>query len=561
MVSDKVAKCLVDTLSSEGVNYIFSLPGGHILPVYDVLYDFMDLKLITTHSETAAAFMADAYARITGRLGTLLVTAGPGVAYSIPGLAEAYTASSPVLAIAGQVASNVLGTGALQELNHIGLVEVITKAALFVHRPDAFPYILRKAIRIALSGRKGPVLLDVPRDFWNEKIEYEIYEPARYRCVSEPMGDLQAIEEAAKILLEAEYPIIIAGGGTKWSKAGPVIIKLAELLGIPVITTFMGKGVVPEDHQLVFGVGGYRVRNDAADEYLEKSDLALVIGCRFSGSFTGDKKLKLPKRIIQIDIDHSEIGKNYFATIGIVGDAKQTLFSLINVIEKHIRNRPELSSIVERRKHEIIEMKKRYLKIILREEEDKLKSVTIKPQTLFNIMRKLIPKDSIIVTDAGAHQVWAIERWFVGEGGSFVTPLGLGTMGFSLPASIAVKLAHPNKHVIAISGDAGFMMTMAELETAKRYNLDLIIILYDNKATGIIKQAQKLKYKGRIIGTVFSEIDFTEIAKGFSVEGFKVETPYDLEHALESALYTRGVKLIDVIVDETGVYPVWVKGK
>ncbi|MCD6569931.1 MAG: thiamine pyrophosphate-binding protein [Deltaproteobacteria bacterium] len=528
----KAAKILIECLKEAGVQYIFSIPGGHIETIFDTLYENKAIKLISVRHEQAAAHMADGYARATGRLGICLGTAGPGATNLVTGVTEAWVSSSPLLVLTGNIRTKDFGKGDLQEFDTLPVFNSITKKSVRVSHPERMADVIKDAIRVATTGRKGPVHCEIPRDILEGEADFDGFTLSSF---DPPTGNPRAIEEVARMLTLAKNPLIYVGGGVKWSQAGEDVLRLARLLGCPVVTSFMGKGAVPEGNPLVLGL--------ALRKFLmlpqDVNDLMLAIGCRFSGPSTMKWSIKFPPDIVHIDIDSKEIGKNYPVRIGIIGDAKESLLSLIKEVKRMVSSKER-----EARIGKIDVMRKNLWG--LGGESGEVPA----PQRLIEEIRHFLKDDAIVVTDAGKHQAWCLQYFMTKNGGDFLTPLGFGTMGFGFPAALGVKLAHPEKEVLCITGDGGFAMMDQEMETAKRYGINVVVAILNNRGTGAIRQSQMSRFSGRYIGVDYEDINFAKVAQGFGIYGERIENIGKIYDALDRAFAAGLPAILDIVFDD-----------
>ncbi|MEM2434166.1 MAG: biosynthetic-type acetolactate synthase large subunit [Candidatus Bathyarchaeia archaeon] len=540
------AKALVEALKRENVEIIFGIPGGAILPVYDVLYS-SDIKHILMRHEQCAAHAADGYARASGRVGVCMSTSGPGATNLVTGIANAYMDSSPIVAITGQVPRPFIGKDAFQETDIIGITTPITKCNFQVRSAAEIPKIVKTAFYIALTGRRGPVLIDLPRDIqleedemnFDDKIELKGYKP-----VYDP-HPLQ-IEKAVNLLLQAERPVIVAGGGVIASNASPELVALSELLMAPVATTLMGKGAMPEDHPLSLGMLGMH-GTVAANYLVQEADALLAVGMRFSDRSTGNIKTFCPNgKIIHIDVDASEIGKNIRPHVPIVADAKRALQAIYNrIVEKF--SRKERSAWFNR----IQELKRMQEDIIKSDNE------VIRPPALMAEIRSLLPNDAIITTEVGQNQMWAALYLKVYKPKTFISSGGLGTMGFGFPAAIGAKAACPNVPVIDIAGDGSFIMTEQDLASSVAWNIPVIVIVLNNSVLGMVAQWQRLFYGRRYSAIDLKGLpDFVKLAEAYGAQGFRAQSIDEFRRALKAALNSDVTTVIDVpISSEENVLP------
>jgi len=541
----KGSQIIVEQLKKEGVEFIFGLPGGPELPLLDELIDDSSLRYVLNRHEQASAFMADAYARVTGKIGVCMATIGPGATNLTTGIASSFLDSVPLLAITSHIYRTAEGKGDFQEIDQVSIFKPITKWNGSVRYVETLPDALQKALRISLTGRPGPVHLNINREVFHETTDTEILSPQKYRPMNAYYGAVDRAKDIVPLLLKSKRPVIWAGGGVVISNASNEVRDLAEPLRIPVATTCSGKGVMPEDHPLSVGIRG-RWGVELADQILSEADLLIAIGCRFSAVATSRGKAKIPDRIIHIDIDPQEIGKNYPVEIGILGDAKFVLKHLLMCLKKE--RLPNYSDWYNR----VTELRDKYRKKI---EDQSVKGNTIKPQFLLKTLRKTIPRDTIATVDIGEVVVWTSQLFEVYQPRTYIKQSGFSPMGYGVPAAVASKLAKPEKTVVAICGDGGFMMTCYELETAVRLDTPIICVIFDNRALGEIKHRQEKLYQGRRIGVDFTDVDHSELAKSLGASGERIESPNELAPALKRALKSNQPYILDCIIDPREIPP------
>ncbi|AKG91424.1 acetolactate synthase, large subunit [Geoglobus ahangari] len=535
------ADAIVKALEKEGVKHIFGIPGGAIIEVYDALFD-SEIRHILTRHEQAAVHAADGYARATGRTGVAFATSGPGATNTVTGIATAYMDSSPIVVMTGQVARSLIGNDAFQEADITGITMPITKHNYLVTDENDLLRIVKEAFHIASTGRPGPVLIDLPKDVtvaevefdYPDKIELPGYKP-KYA------GHPRQIKKAAELITKAERPVILAGGGVVLSNASEELTKLAETIPAYVATSLMGKGAIPETHPLSLGFVGMH-GSKYANYAVQEADVLIAVGIRFSDRTTGRVSDFAPNaKIIHIDIDPAEIGKNVDVDVPIVGDAKLVLRELI----KHItyRKRKEWEEKVEG-------WRKAYP---LRYRQDE----KIKPQYVIEKIWELAP-DAIITTEVGQNQMWAAQYFKVNRPRQFITSGGLGTMGFGFPAAMGAKTAFPDKQVVDIAGDGSFLMNIQELATCVDYGINVKVVILNNMFLGMVRQWQELFYDERYSATCLrcKEMSFEKIAEGFGAVGMTVEKPSEVEDALKEAFEIDAPVVIDFRVDRLeNVYP------
>src|ERR671931_37646 len=547
MVEMTGAKALIQSLEKEGVDVVFGLPGGANLPIYDALVD-ANLRHILVRHEQSAAHMADGYARIKRKAGVCFATSGPGATNLITGIATAYADSSPMVAVTGQVPLAMIGKDAFQETDIIGVANPCTKYAFQPRTANEIPETVKKSFFIAESGRPGPVLIDIPKDVQQEKADIEFPELIKVRGYNPIVdADLSQIGKAVEILLKAERPIIMAGGGVILSGAFSELQALSESLMIPVVTTFKGKGAFPENHPLAVGPIGMHGHAEANKIILE-ADCIVAVGARFSDRSVGKfEEFGKGMSIIHMDIDPAEIGKNKSVDVALVGDVKSSLRTLVKMLSKKIAKRSVDNPWLKRRR-ELIQYYSETLK-------DYPSEITAKKS--LKKLRELLPANGIVTTEVGQCQMWASLHFDVIAPGTFFSSTGLGTMGFGFPASIGAKAARPNVPVVDIAGDGSFNMTENSLAVSVLDNLPVIVFLMNNYMLGMVAQWQRTFYNRRYMGVHQKGCpDYTKIAQAYGAQGIKVQSLQELEKAIKTALKTEVATIIDVPIDpEEDVYP------
>lgn len=547
----KGGEAIIKSLQDQGVDIVFGYPGGVLLPLYDVIYD-SDLKHILVRHEQCAAHAADGYARASGKVGVCIGTSGPGATNLVTGIATAYMDSSPVIAIAGQVATSLIGNDAFQEVDTLGLTMPITKHNFQAMRADEIPGIIKSAFYIASTGRQGPVAIDLPKDVQEEEFDYKDefqidlpgYKPTR-------KGHPLQVKKASNLILNSKKTVILAGGGVILSESSEELMNLSNLINAPVTTTLMGKGSFPEDHPLSLGMLGMHGRK-VANLVVDECDCLIVIGCRFSDRTTGNVEQFAPNaQIIHIDVDPAEIGKNIQVDLPIVGDAKIVLNNLIRTISKlKEREAPPAKGSSPSWKDYIKDFK---INCIPRLSYD---DVPLKPQQVIKEIRDSLDYEAIVTTDVGQNQMWMAHYFTSKIPRTFLSSGGLGTMGFGFPAAMGAKVALPESDVVAICGDGGFLMVSQDLATIKEYDIPVVICVLDNRHLGMVAQWQKLFYDERMSHTHLGEVpDFVKLAEAFGVQGERVEKPGEMEETLKWALKSGEPTLIDVIIDPNEILP------
>jgi len=542
------ARITIDALKREGVKVIFGIPGLSNMQLYDAFIEDLkngELRHVLMRHEQAAAHAADGYARASGVPGVCTATSGPGATNLVTGLITAYWDSSPVIAITGQVPRNSIGKMAFQEADAMGIFEHITKYVVEIKKLEEIPIWIKNAFYIATTGRPGPVVVDIPRDIFYEKVdEVKWPEKPMVKGYKEfpTIIDRQKLKKAAEILINAERPIILVGTGVVWSNATQEVLELAELLHIPIISTFPGKSAIPHDHPLYFGAMGYYGRAEASMAALE-SDAMLVVGARFSDrTFTSyDEMIETRKKFIMINIDPSDGERAIRVDVNLTGDAKILLRELKKaIIELGIKN--EHSNWIKRLK----EYKEYYEQFYYYDEPNKLK-----PWKVLKTIRNVLPRDAIVTTGVGQHQMWAEVFWEVLEPRTFLSSTGMGTMGFGLPAAMGAKLARPDKVVVDLDGDGSFLMTGNNLATAVDEHIPVISVIFDNRTLGLVRQVQDLFFGNRIVGVDYGPSpDFVKLAEAFGALGFNATSYEEIEKSLKTAMKENVPAVIRIPIDK-----------
>ncbi|NLV81905.1 MAG: biosynthetic-type acetolactate synthase large subunit [Synergistaceae bacterium] len=545
------AQMVLKSLEAEGVDTIFGLPGGTVIPLYDAIYDSKINHVLMRH-EQAAAHAADGYARVSGKPGVCIATSGPGATNLVTGIATANLDSVPMVAITGQVPTTAIGTDAFQEADTLGITIPIVKHSMQVRTPEQIGPAIKKAFYIASTGRHGPVLVDIPADIqksfgnfeYPKKISFLGYHP-------EKGTDLTQLDEAVKLLENAERPLIFAGGGVIKSGAAAKLTELAEKLQIPVATSLLGKGAFPESHPLGLSLGmagmhGHPVANRA----IMTADVILAIGSRFSDRTTGKiSSFASGAKIIHIDLDAAEIDKVIGSEVWLVGDAGTVVDALTTSINRKYCDRCHWLEELE----------------LIRQREPLPRTEypgQIAPWQIIETLREITGGKSVLTTEVGQHQMWAAMHYKVEEPGRFVTSGGLGTMGFGFPAAIGASYACPGEHVCCIAGDGSFMMNIQELDTCARYNIPVKVFILNNSCLGMVRQWQEFFYEKRYSNTLYSRNpDFVKIAEGMGVSGFLATKPEEVRKTIEAALSVPGPAVVDFrIPQEALVLPMVTPG-
>jgi acetolactate synthase-1/2/3 large subunit len=543
----KGAQILCECLVREGVEVIFGFPGGSVLGLYDVLPQYPQLRHILVRHEQGAAHAADAYARVTGKVGVYIATSGPGACNLVTGIANAHLDSSPIVAITGQVARPFIGKDAFQEVDITGITVPITKHSYLVLKADEIATVVREAFHIAGTGRPGPVLLDIPRDVFIEEANFHYPEKVELPGYKPTIkGHPAQIKKAAKAINESKKPVILAGRGVLISDAHKELLELAEKAHIPVITTLLGISSFPEDHELslgMLGMHGMAYANLAVDA----SDLLIAIGMRFDDRATGKVAGFAPNaQIIHIDIDPAEIGKNVHVNVPIVGEVKNVLRVLNKTIDSQDRH-DWLAQVKKWRKEHASDVIRQTSKLI--------------PQYVVSQICEVTGGDAIVCTGVGQNQMWAALHFCYRKPNSLVSSGGLGTMGFELPAAMGAKVGRPDETVWAIAGDGGMQMTIQELATLVQDNIAVKIAILNNGFLGMVRQWQELFYERRYVATPLTSPDFVKVAGAYGIPAARVTTKAQVVPAIKKAMKHDGPYLIDFCIEpEENVYPMVAPG-
>ncbi len=536
------------SLIEEGVDYIFGYPGGAIMPVYDSMMDYQaKIKHILTRHEQGAVHAAQGYARVTGKVGVCLATSGPGATNLITGIADAMIDSTPLVCITGQVISPLLGTDAFQETDVVGISMPVTKWNYLVTKSEEIPWAIARAFYIASTGRPGPVLLDISKDAQFGELDFSYKKCTGLRSyVPKPKIDPSSIAQAAELINKAKKPYILFGQGIILGNAENEFKTFLEKSGIPAAWTILGVSALDSDHPLNMGMLGMH-GNYAPNIMNNKCDVLIAIGMRFDDRVTGNlNSFAKQAKIIHLEIDHSEIDKNVKTDIAVLGDVKDTL--------------PLLTELIEKRDHPtwIREFKKLY-----KVEYEKVIKNDFYPRkeglTMSEVIHKINERtkgEAIIVTDVGQHQMFASRYAKFRNSRSFVTSGGLGTMGFGLPAAHGAKIGAPDREVILFVGDGGIQMTIQELCTINQTQAAVKIVLMNNKYLGMVRQWQEMFFNKRYAETYLMNPDFIQVAKGFGILGKKILSRPELDAGIDEMLNYKGAFLLEVSIEkENNVFP------
>ena len=540
------ANALIRCLEHEGVKYVFGHPGGAILPVYDAIYHSKHVRHVLVRHEQAGAHMAEGFARATGEVGVCMATSGPGATNLVTGIADAYMDSTPLVAITGNVARNLIGSDAFQEADITGITMPVTKHNWLVTEPEDLPRIMKEAFFVARSGRPGPVLVDIPKDIQLAEFDFEYPQGVDLSGYHQAIrGQEKRIAEAAELIRNATRPVLYIGGGVHWSDAYKEVFEFAERVASPIVTTVHGKGAFPETHRQslgMFGMHGARYANYA----VQNSDLIVCIGARFDDRVTGKLSAFAPHaKVIHLDIDPAEISKNVIATVPLVGDIKATLPDLTREVARVFAKRGPVEQAdwwkqvdAWREQHP------------LRFKQDQ--GGPILPQTVVDLLFRRTRGEAIVVTGVGEHQMFAAQHYKTSRPRQFITSGGLGTMGFCLPAAIGAQLARPKDLVIGIDGDGSFQMTLQDLATAVKLELPIKHFILNNMYLGMVRQWQQLFYDNRYSEVLLGDCpDFVKLADAYGCLGLRATNMDELESVVDRALeHKAGPVLVDVRVKE-----------
>ncbi|RUT28448.1 biosynthetic-type acetolactate synthase large subunit [Paenibacillus zeisoli] len=540
---------LLRSLVLEGVDCVFGYPGGAVLYIYDALYGFNDFHHLLTRHEQGAIHAADGYARASGKVGVCIATSGPGATNLVTGIATAYMDSVPLVVITGNVATTLIGTDAFQEADITGITMPITKHSYLVRDVKDLPRVIHEAFHIANTGRKGPVLIDIPKDVSAAKTLFNPVETLNLRGYNPTVqpNRLQ-LDKLQAAISEAERPVIIAGGGVIYSGGHEALFEFVNNTGIPITTTLLGLGAFPSGHELWMGMPGMH-GTFTANHGIQEADLLINIGARFDDRVTGALGGFAPlAKIVHIDIDPAEIGKNVPADIPIVGDAK-TVLELLNQNPVYTEKADAWRQTIQTRKQE------KPLKYIDSDTE-------LKPQWVIEHLNETTHGQAIVTTDVGQHQMWAAQYYKFNQPRSWITSGGLGTMGFGFPSAIGAQMAHPERLVISINGDGGMQMCSQELAICAINKIPVKIVVINNQVLGMVRQWQELIYENR-----YSHIDlagspdFVKLAEAYGVKGLRATNKEEAKKIWQEALETPGPVLVEFVVRKgENVYPMVTQG-
>ena len=541
------ARALMLALEKEGVKEVFGLPGGANLPMYDELYK-SNIRHILVRNEQSAAHMADGFGRVSRKPGVCFATSGPGATNLLTGIATAQADSAPMVAVTGQVPVKMIGKDAFQESDIIGMANPAVKYSYQPRTPEEIPEIVKKGFYIAETGRPGPVLLDIPKDVQQNEGKFTFPDEVRisgYHPWTDP--DIPSIEKAIQLLLTSEKPIILAGGGVIISSAFAELQSIAEMLMIPVVTTFKGKGAFPENHPLSLGPIGMHGHAEA-NKLMTEADCVLAIGTRFSDRSVGTfEEFERNLKIIHMDVDPAEIGKNQTTSVAVVGDVQASLRIMVKMLIKKAMKKSDDNPWLMH----VNEVKDYW------RENLKLHPGEMGAAKILRKLREVLPKQSIVTTEVGQQQMWASLFYDVIQPGTFFSSTGLGTMGWGFPAAIGAKAARPDVPVVDIAGDGSFNMTENSLATSVLEDLPVIVFLINNFSLGMVAQWQRTFYEKRMIGIDLKNCpDYVKLAESYGAQGIRAQSMDELEKAIKSGLNSDVATVIDIPIDpEEDVLP------
>lgn len=543
-----VSEAIVAILAESGIEYIFGLPGDTGMDFYDALYHNEGrIQHIMTRDERSASFMADAYARVTGKVGVCEGPSGGGATYIVPGVAEAHGSSVPLICLTSDTPVRQAGRGVLTELDQPRLFEAVTKWSTRLTSPDTAPDVVRRALRLATSERSGAVAISMPADVLAEDVDpLSVYGVPQFGSAPATPGraDQDAVESAARMIRNAQRPVIVAGGGVIISRAWDALTRLAEAGSIPVGTSINGKGSIVETHPLSLGVVGGNGARPYANDIVQACDLLILVGTRTDSTTTQNWTIP-PKQpgpsVVHIDVDPWQIGNNYRTDVGLVGDARLVLDDLADALGTITvdADRAEWLAGIRASKRQYFEAQQSYMRS---------DSQPIKPQRVINTLKRLVDKDTILVADPGTPTPYICAQYELEiPGRHTVIPRAHGGLGFALPACVGAHYGAGSRRTVSLMGDGSFGMSVGELETISRLNLPIVLIQFNNGAFGWIKELQHLYHDDRYFSVDFNPVDYAAIARGFGLKAWQVTDPADLERTLQSALADGGPCFVDIV--------------
>lgn len=547
MAQMTAGRVIIEALRAEGVEYVFGLVGTTTNSIVTELYGRSDIRFIDTRHEEGAAFMAYGYARASGKPVACITTSGPGTINLLTGISLAYKGHAPVIVIAGDTARDYIDRDGAQAFDLVGLFKPVTNLAIQVNKTERIPEMMHYAFRTALSGKRGPVLLDIPRDLMDgQTLDWEAPPPESYRAVDARIeGDQRAVQQAANAIAQARRPLLLAGGGIIDSEAGAEAVELAELLDMAMVPSYGHNDAVPNSHRLYVGPPGGRGSGEAG-EAINQADVILALGTRMSQGTTGwnYNVINPETQILQVDIDAGEIGRNYPVAVGIVGDAKavaQQLLRLLRLQFPEGRENPQWRARIE----ELAARRESRLRNEVEPGGDPMM-----PQAVFPELSKALPRDCMVTLDAGVATGLAYDRLRFEEPRTMFNYAGQGGLGMGLSVGLGTKLGRPDRAAISIQGDGGFLYTSQELNTAVRFGIPLVSIVLNNSCHGAEKAQQQRLFDGRFIGVDLVNPRFDQLAEVYGARGFFVEQPGQIAETVREALSLNGPSVIEIPVEE-----------
>lgn len=539
------SQIILKVLKEKGIDTLFGYPGGAVIPFFDALYDELDyFKVYRPAHEQNGVHAADGYARSTGKLGVFIATSGPGATNAITGIATAFMDSVPLLVISGQVSNILIGKDSFQEVDITGMTLSVTKHNYLVRNVEDLEDVIREAVKVALEGRPGPVLVDVPKDVFLKECEYK-GESKDYLETKEELNkpDEYILEEVVKLINESKKPIIYAGGGVRISKNDALLLEFAEKTDIPVCNSFMGLGTIPRNHKLSLGFVGMHGSLET-NMAVTNCDLLIAIGARFSDRVIGHPDKFAPNaKIIHIDVDNTEVDKNTYKSLPLIGEMKTILEKLI--AKSHNKDR---SSWLE--------------EIMSKKITEDIKGKFI-PENILSVVNSFYKENTVVATDVGQHQMWVGQYWKFNCSSEFITSGGLGTMGYGIGAAIGAMVGNPDKDVVLVTGDGSFRMNNQELVTIAKYKLPIRIVMLNNNTLGMVRQWQRMFSKARYSETDnYDDLDYQQLTKAYGIKGYKVESLDCLNKALKETKDLNEPVFIECKINkDLSVYPIVPPGR
>lgn len=536
------SQIILKVLKECGIDTLFGYPGGAVIPFFDALYDELDyFKVFRPAHEQNGVHAADGYARSTGKLGVFIATSGPGATNTVTGIANAYMDSVPLLVISGQVANTLIGKDSFQEVDITGMTLSITKHNYLVRKVEQLEDVIREAVHVAQEGRPGPVLVDVPKDVFLKTYEYKGNYQEQEKSIVVPSEE--KLHQAIELINNSKKPVIYAGGGVRISKNDELLLKFAEKTDIPVCNSFMGLGTIPRDHKLSLGFVGMHGSKET-NIAVTNCDLLIAMGARFSDRVIGSPDKFAPgAKIIHIDVDSTEVDKNTYESLPLLGDMKSILEQLTSGAEK--KNRTGWLDEIMSNKH-----------------ADDIKGQFV-PENILKKINQYYNKNTVVATDVGQHQMWTGQYWSFNKSNEFITSGGLGTMGFGIGAAIGAQVGNPNKKTVLVTGDGSFRMNCEELVTIAKYKLPVKVLLFNNNTLGMVRQWQRMFSNAKYSETDnYDDVNYQMLAAAYGIKAYKAESMEELQTVLEETKYLNEPMLLECKIDQDcSVYPIVPPGR